>query len=180
MNEISRQNYSMFIKTNMNRRKTTNMIILHCSATKQGADYKAADIDKWHKQQGWECIGYHYVIDLNGTVEPGRNEAMVGAHCVGKNSNSIGICYIGGVDMNGKAKDTRTYEQKQAMYKLVDKMLQKYNLKITDVYGHRAFAAKECPSFTTEQFRQEFKQWKRENTANYVVCPDCGKIIYLS
>ena len=64
----------------MNRRKATTMIILHCSATREGQDVKAADIKHWHKDRGFDDIGYHYVIDLDGTIEKGRDEALVGAH----------------------------------------------------------------------------------------------------
>ena len=60
-------------------------IIIHCSATKEGIDWKAKDIDQWHKQRGFNKIGYHYVIDLDGTVETGRDENETGAHCVGYN-----------------------------------------------------------------------------------------------
>ena len=67
-------------------------IIIHCSATKEGIDFKAKDIDVWHRNQGWDGIGYHYVVDLDGTVEKGRNIEKAGAHTVGQNANSIGIC----------------------------------------------------------------------------------------
>ena len=45
-----------------------NEIIIHCSATKEGKDFKAADIDRWHRERGFNKIGYHYVIDLDGTI----------------------------------------------------------------------------------------------------------------
>lgn len=85
-----------------------NEIIIHCSDTKEGLDFNANDIDRWHKQKGWKRIGYHYVILLNGTIEQGRELEAVGAHTKGHNAHSIGICYIGGLDKNGKPKDTRT------------------------------------------------------------------------
>lgn len=165
----------------MKKRISTNLIILHCSATKELQDFKAKDIDKWHKNQGWECIGYHYVIDLDGTIEPGRNEAYVGAHCTGKNSTSIGICYIGGLDKNGNSKDTRTPQQKESMYKLVNQLVNKYKLTIKDVYGHRAFANKDCPCFDTETFRQEYRTWKAKQLNNHktMICPHCGETIVL-
>lgn len=136
-----------------------NKIILHCSATPDGKNFKANDIDRWHKQQGWKCIGYHYVIDLDGTIENGRPLNMVGAHCKGHNTNSIGICYIGGVDENNKPKDTRTPEQKENLYLLVFQLMNLYNLSIKDVYCHNQFSNKACPSFSIEQFKEEFEQW---------------------
>lgn len=136
-------------------------IILHCAATPEGKVFTAKDIDKMHKQRGFKKIGYHYVIDLDGTVEKGRDENEVGAHCVGHNSKSIGICYIGGVAKNGKtAKDTRTDEQKLSMYKLVDSLMKKYGLDLSKVHGHYEFANKACPSFKIETFRKEFNDWK--------------------
>lgn len=130
-------------------------IILHCSATKEGKDFTVADIDKWHKARGFNCIGYHYVIYRDGSVHEGRDVDKIGAHTTGQNANSIGICYIGGVDANGKAKDTRTPEQKKALVKLVKELLQKYSLTSNQVYGHYQFANKACPSFKIEDFKKE-------------------------
>lgn len=153
-------------------RKITE-IILHCSATKEGQNYKASDIDRWHKNQGWKCIGYNYVIDLDGTVEKGRDIDDIPAHCTGHNKNSIGICYIGGCDVNNKAKDTRTQQQKESMYKLVHDLLNKYHLTINDVYGHYTFSKKSCPCFTNETFRKEYNDYYSKE----IVCPFCGHVI---
>ena len=71
-------------------------IIVHCSATPEGKHFTVADIDAWHKKRGFKCIGYHFVIYLDGSVNVGRNIEEIGAHCLGHNANSIGICYIGG------------------------------------------------------------------------------------
>lgn len=125
--------------------KEIKEIILHCSATREGVDIKAATIDKWHRSNGWRCIGYNYVIDLDGTVEVGRKEGEQGAHTVGHNTGSIGICYIGGLDANGKAKDTRTPQQLEAMKRLVSELLERYpDAKLS---GHNQWAHKACPCF---------------------------------
>ena len=141
-------------------------IILHCSATPEGKNFKAADIDRWHKAKGWKCIGYNYVIDLDGTIEEGRPLEMTGAHTIGHNKNSIGICYIGGLDNNGKAKDTRTQEQKDSMYLLVYQLLNLYELSISDVYGHYQFSNKSCPCFKIEDFRREYGEWIQNYLTN--------------
>lgn len=126
--------------------RTINKIIIHCSATPEGKDFRAKDIDLWHKQRGFTGIGYHYVIDLDGTVEKGRDEALVGAHCVGQNQCSIGICYIGGLDKYGKTpKDTRTEVQKVSLKTLVNNLKNKY--PGISVHGHNEFANKACPCF---------------------------------
>ena len=68
-------------------------IIIHCSATRAGQDFTATDIDRWHRQRGFRSIVYHFVIRLDGTIEPGRDVALDGAHCTGWNHRSIGICF---------------------------------------------------------------------------------------
>lgn len=136
----------------INMRKI-NEIIVHCTATAEGKNFKATDIDRWHKAKGWNGIGYHHVVDLDGTVEPGRPESEVGAHCYGHNQNSIGVVYIGGCAADGKTpKDTRTPQQKAALVKLLTELKHRYsNAKI---HGHRDFAAKACPCFdATKEYK---------------------------
>lgn len=133
-------------------------IILHCSATAEGNDVKAATIKKWHLKNGWSDIGYHYIIDLDGTIEVCRALHKVGAHTTGHNTNSIGICYIGGVAKDGRTpKDTRTYEQKLSLYKLIDDLLTLY--PTATLHCHYEFANKACPSFKLETFKNEYKLW---------------------
>lgn len=123
-----------------------NEIIVHCAATPEGKNFKAADIDRWHRDRKMKCIGYHYVVDLDGTVEPGRPESEIGAHCLGHNQNSIGVCYVGGLAADGRTpKDTRTAAQKEALLALLKKLRAKYPK--ASIHGHRDFAAKACPSF---------------------------------
>lgn len=130
-------------------------IIIHCSATAEGKDFTVNDIDRWHRQRGYVGIGYHFVIYRDGSVHPGRPVEKVGAHCLGQNTNSIGICYIGGCASDGKtAKDTRTPEQKQALLGLVKGLKEEYPK--ASIHGHREFAKKACPSF-------DVKQWLKEN-----------------
>ena len=121
-------------------------IIVHCSATPEGKNVKIDDIDQWHKAKGWRCVGYHYVIHLDGSIHQGRKENRVGAHCGGKNGTSIGVCYIGGLAKDGKTpKDTRTDAQKESLLKLLSELKGRYPNAV--IYGHRDFAAKACPCF---------------------------------
>lgn len=123
-----------------------NKIILHCSDTPEGKDFTADDIDRWHRAQGFNCIGYHFVVYRDGTVVTGRPIESIGAHCKGQNARSIGICYIGGRAPVGTApKDTRTPQQRKALRELVD--LLKRRFPGATVHGHYEFAAKACPSF---------------------------------
>ena len=123
-------------------------IILHCTATKEGKDYTVAQIRDWHvKGNGWSDIGYHFVIDRNGTVHKGRPIEKIGAHTKGQNATSIGIAYIGGVAADGKTpKDTRTPAQRVALVNLVKELKATFGENVT-VHGHNEFAAKACPSF---------------------------------
>lgn len=126
-----------------------NEIILHCSSTKEGLCFNINDIRRWHKAQGWKDVGYHYVICLDGTIELGRPLEEIGAHCIGHNANSIGICYIGGLDENGKPKDTRTTQQKAALYMLLNKL--KTQFPEATIHGHNEFANKACPCFDVQK-----------------------------
>jgi N-acetylmuramoyl-L-alanine amidase len=125
-------------------------IIIHCTATKEGQHFTAKNIDAWHKQRGWRGIGYHYVYLLDGTEEKGRNESEIGAHTVGYNSNSIGLVYVGGLDANGKAKDTRTDLQTAAIKTRIERILKVFpDAKIA---GHYHFANKACPCFKVDKW----------------------------
>lgn len=126
--------------------RTIDKIIIHCSATYPTQQCNAAIIDKWHVQRGFSQIGYNYVILQNGTVELGRSLELVGAHCTGHNSDSIGICYVGGLNASGQPEDTRTDAQKKALKNLISQIRAKYGN--IPVYGHRDFnSAKSCPCF---------------------------------
>lgn len=125
-------------------------IIVHCSATAEGKDFTVEDVRRWHKQQGWSDIGYHYVIGRHGEKWTGRDVDVSGAHCEGHNRNSIGVCYIGGCAKDGKTpKDTRTLQQKAVMLSLLTELKRLYPQ--AKIYGHRDFARKDCPSFDAKK-----------------------------
>ena len=134
-------------------------IVIHCSATPEGKIFTAKDIDGWHRAQGWNGIGYHYVIRLDGTVERGRPLEVPGSNVKNHNFDTIGICYVGGCDPTGKKpKDTRTQAQKAAMRKLADELLAKFPK--AKVCGHRDFPGvkKDCPSFDVAGWLKETAQ----------------------
>tara|TARA_R100001443_G_scaffold11414_2_gene20966 strand:+ start:970 stop:1485 length:516 start_codon:yes stop_codon:yes gene_type:complete len=137
-------------------------IVIHCSATKEGVNVSAATIDTWHKRRGWNGIGYHYVIGIDGKIEAGRPVNTMGAHVGGGgNRASIGIAYIGGVDANLKAKDTRTEAQKKSLIKIIEILKNIYPQ--ASIHGHRDYSVdkdgdgvephefmKMCPCFDAE------------------------------
>lgn len=123
-------------------------IAVHCTATPEGRHHTAADIRKWHLAQGWADIGYHFVVQLDGTVEIGRPLDVAGSHVAGHNSNSIGVVYVGGVAADAKTpKDTRTPEQKASLLTLL-RTLKSANPAAV-IQGHHDYpnVAKACPSF---------------------------------
>lgn len=113
-------------------------IIIHCTATKEGVDIGAKEIDNLHRKKGWSMIGYHYVVRLDGRVEVGRPENKQGAHVKGYNKKSIGVVYIGGVDKNNIPKDTRTEKQKEGLKCLIDNL--KHQHPKAKILGHRDFS----------------------------------------
>lgn len=117
------------------KRSKTDFIIIHCTATTEGKDLHAKDIDRLHRARGLNGIGFHYVVTLDGSVESGRPQGTVGAHVQGLNSTSIGIAYVGGLDTLLDPKDTRTPRQKQALEGLVTILRGMY--PDVQVLGHR-------------------------------------------
>lgn len=124
-------------------------IILHCTATPEGRESDVAEITRWHKNRGFATIGYHYLVKLDGTIENGRSIHEVGAHAKGHNRTSVGVVYVGGVDDNGKPKDTRNAEQLMALANLLDALMEMY--PNATLHGHNEFANKACPSFDVQK-----------------------------
>ena len=125
--------------------RTITLLVIHCSAVRPDQTSSAAQIDTWHRRQGWHLgIGYHYVVRRDGQIEPGRPEWMVGAHCKNHNAHSIGICYEGGLNARGQPADTRTLAQKLAMVQLLEILHRKYP-KALIVGHHDLNPLKVCP-----------------------------------
>lgn len=119
-------------------KRTITDIVIHCTATRAWQDFDVDDIRQMHKAQGWADIGYHYLVKLDGTIQAGRDVDIIGAHVSGHNAHSIGVVYVGGLDNQGKAKDTRTENQKYALLNLMMDLRRLYpNAKIS---GHRDFS----------------------------------------
>ena len=91
--------------------------------------------------------GYHYYVTRDGTTYQTRHEQLVGAHAVGFNSHSLGVCYEGGYDERGEATDTRTKAQKTALLKLLRRLKKAH--PDAHILGHRDLpnVHKDCPCF---------------------------------
>lgn len=128
-------------------------IIVHCTATRadwwasRSAQAKTNEVRKWHLDRGWNDIGYHWLIDRDGTVTKGRDESVVGAHVAGHNANSIGISLFGGHgSSNDDAfEDNFTPEQDAALRVLISEIRGRHDIK--KVTGHHEYANKACPGF---------------------------------
>ena len=115
-------------------------LIIHCSASPNGRDDRASDIHRWHKEKGWDGIGYHHVITIDGEVEAGRPIFWQGAHAGSHNPDSIGVCIIG--------TDVFNITQWDSLERLVKGYLTKYpNIK---VFGHNEISDKKCPGFDVQ------------------------------
>ena len=133
--------------------RVINKLIVHCSATREGMNISRDTIRDWHLARGFNDIGYHFYIDLDGNIHKGRDIAKIGAHSKGQNRSSIGICYCGGVESDGKTpKDTRNEAQKEALLCVLRTMKAMYPDAV--IHSHRDFANKACPSFdATEEYK---------------------------
>jgi len=155
----------------MTMKKITN-IIVHCSDSEFGS---ASMIRQWHLKNGWKDIGYHFVIDngllvpkagnwqtelrlnsLDGSIEVGRyldgdsfiSDNEVGAHALGYNGNSIGLCLIGVKSFTPKQFNSLAY--------LLKEMLTYFGLKKDCIKGHyQVCKNKTCPNFDVPKFVQE-------------------------
>lgn len=136
----------------INPKRQIHTIVLHCSASKVTSNYTVEQLTKDHNDRGFAGPGYHFYIRKNGQIVVLRPLTRIGAHVSGYNTGSIGICYEGGVDANGRSADTRTDDQKKAMHELVAalvKYLPTVGSTVKVIQGHRDFpkVAKDCPCF---------------------------------
>ena len=121
-------------------------LTIHCAATPEGRDVKAATISQWDKDK-FVQVSYHHVVEIDGNAVRTLGDDTKGAHVGGANTGNIGVCYVGGVDKAGNPKDTRTPAQKKALAEIVRKYQAAYPGII--VRGHRDWPGvkKACPSF---------------------------------
>ena len=127
---------------------SVSYLIIHCSATREDRDYTPEQLKHDHLQRGFIDVGYHYYIRKDGSVTQHRRLNEVGAHCRPFNRCSIGICYEGGLDTNGKPKDTRTLKQRATLIGLLLDLHRKFPKAV--IRGHNEMPGaipKECPNF---------------------------------
>ena len=132
-------------------------IAVHCSATPPSRDIGVKELDRMHRERGFRCIGYHFVVRRDGAVEGGRPLNQPGAHVEDFNHCSIGVCLVGGVDDKLKPEANFTEKQMAALDALLYGL--EHDFPNAVVQGHRDFpnVAKACPSF-------DVKHWRNTNT----------------
>ena len=131
-----------------------NLIVVHCSATRADRDFTENDLEVCHRHRGFNGAGYHFYIRKNGDIKNTRPLEKPGAHALGYNAHSIGICYEGGLDANGQAKDTRTLEQRGSLLALLRELKKKFPEAL--IVGHHDLnPIKKCPCYPcVEEYRE--------------------------
>ncbi len=127
-----------------------DLIVVHCSATRETDAYTPEQMERDHKARGFMRAGYNYYIRRDGSLVPMRPVEQIPAHARGHNRTSIGVCYEGGLDCDGRPADTRTEAQKESLVALL--RLLKTHYPKSRICGHRDLGArKACPCFNAEE-----------------------------
>lgn len=126
----------------LSNRAETDQVVIHHTGNPTDDDLSAAEINASHKARGWSCIGYHYVVRKDGTVEHGRPHWTVGAHAYGHNSHTIGIHVCGNFE-----EAEPTSEQIESLAMLLANLCTDYGLTIDrdHIVGHRELMPTACP-----------------------------------
>ena len=138
----------------MAKRSSTELIVIHCTATRPSQDIGRDELDAWHRHQGWFGIGYHFVIRRDGTLELGRDEDATGAHAKGFNHNSVSVALVGGSSEKilKIAENNFTEAQFDSLNQLVKEL--QINYPDAAIVGHRDLpdVRKECPAFSVKDW----------------------------
>lgn len=140
-----------------------NHIVIHCTATTPNASVESIQ-NHWRRVLKWNDPGYHYLYDKNGEEHQLQDESKQTNGVYGHNHDTIHLSYIGGVDFQGKAKDTRTPQQVASMRERILDLRRRY--PHADIVGHRDFSPdknkngiidpweriKECPCFDVREW----------------------------
>ncbi len=122
-------------------------LVVHCSDSPDTMDIGKKEITEWHKQRGFDTIGYHAVCRRDGTIETGRPEETIGAHVQGHNSDSLGVCVVGRKDFSPA--------QMLALITLLRGWMRKYNIAPQNVLGHYELdKGKSCPNLKMSEVRK--------------------------
>ena len=139
----------------MRPREKTDTIVIHCTQTPPDMDIGAEEINKWHKNRGFDTIGYHFVITRSGAIEKGRDISREGAHASRVNGTSIGIALVGGADKDMEWENNFNEVQFVKLKELIEELQSKY-MKLKIIGHYEVDDHKKCPSF-------DVPEWLKEN-----------------
>jgi len=138
----------------MDKRIKTDTIVIHCTQTPADMDFGVDKVTTWHKNRGFDTIGYHYLIKRDGTLEAGRDEDLVGAHAVQVNGTSIGVALVGGGNVDMGWENNFLPEQFDTLKQIISRLKEDYD--ITKIIGHyQVDDKKKCPSFDVPKWLEE-------------------------
>lgn len=112
-----------------------DMIVIHCSATRADVPLSPRQLEEMHRKRGFDGCGYHYYVRRDGEICTMRPVDRPGAHAKGYNQHSIGVCYEGGLDEQGRPADTCTELQKRSLRVLVRVLAMDFQTR--RIVGHR-------------------------------------------
>lgn len=112
-----------------------DMIVIHCSATRADVPLSPRQLEEMRRKRGFDGCGYHYYVKRDGEICTMRPVDRPGAHAKGYNQHSIGVCYEGGLDEQGRPADTRTELQKRSLRVLVRVLAMDFQTR--RIVGHR-------------------------------------------
>lgn len=123
-------------------------LVVHCSATRVNVPFTERQLLECHLARGFRCIGYHFYITKDGVLHQTRPMSEVGAHALGFNLHSLGICYEGGLTEAGTPADTRTPQQRDTLRRVLGELLGLFpQARIAGHYQLSANVHKACPCF---------------------------------
>lgn len=126
-----------------------NILVVHCTASDNPDHDNLETIDKWHRERGWNSIGYNFLIVKDGGIHVGRPIEKIPAHAKGHNKNSIGIC------LTGDKKFSE--EQFQSAANLIWMLMMSFKLEMKDIVAHNELNKhKTCPNFKLEEIIKRF------------------------
>ena len=132
--------------------REVSLLVIHCSATRYDRDFPVEALRSSHKARGFADIGYHFYITRDGELHRCRPVNQIGAHAAGWNDKSIGICYEGGLDEQGRPADTRTYAQRCTLMDLLRQLRRDYpEARILGHYQLSPYISKACPCFDARE-----------------------------
>ena len=123
-------------------------LVVHCSATRVNIPFTEEQLLECHLLRGFRGIGYHFYITKDGVLHETRPMSQIGAHALGFNLHSIGVCYEGGLDELGKPADTRTPQQRETLRRVLSEL--KSLFPQARIMGHYQLSAnihKACPCY---------------------------------